>query len=337
MNSPNGPLGPRPHFLRALTCNQNADLTRTCTYEPPRAPPRHEAATARCGGPVAPILSSRRSPSTTSDPGFSVACDDSPNRPETMMSEQGIRNSLSQCPFQILQCDSDGLVGASSGFFFEHAGQLFLITNWHVLSGLNPSSKIALHPQGRTPQHIMVKFVTLEADGIYATTRAQPVEIHDANGPKWYEHPDFGSDCDLVALPLARPTSCPPDFHKPANKLSSERVPVIPGTTVFVIGYPLALSVGPGLPLWKSGYIASEPNYGVRIGGRLSPVGGLAGAPDLPAFFLDSQTRQGMSGSPVFAAYVGMWNTVDPYAPGSVLTQYPDDVTRRFAFLWDEV
>ena len=231
------------------------------------------------------------------------------------MSEQGIRNRLSQCPFQILQCDSEGLIGAGTGFFYEHDGQSFLITNWHIISGVSPSTKTAMHPQGRTPEHLQVKFFTIAADGIHASSIAQRVDIHDADGPKWYEHPDLGSDCDVVALPFARPTNCPPLFHTPANRLSPEKVPVMPGSTAFVVGYPLALSVGPGFPLLKSGYIASEPTFGVRIGGKLSPVGGMACVPDLPAFFLDSQTRQGMSGSPVFTVYTGIWNPLDPYAP----------------------
>ena len=225
------------------------------------------------------------------------------------MPEQGIRNPLSQCPFQILQCDSGGFIGAGTGFFYEHDGQSFLITNWHIISGISPSAKTAMHPEGRTPEYLQIKFVTIVDDDTYAASPvAQRVEIHDADGPKWYEHPDLGSDCDVVALPFERPASCHRHFHAPANRLSSERVPVEPGSTVFVVGYPLALSVGPGLPLLKSGYIASEPNLGVRIGGKLSPVGGLAGVPDLPAFFLDSQTRQGMSGSPVFTVYTGIWD-----------------------------
>ena len=231
------------------------------------------------------------------------------------MSEQGLRNPLSQCPFQILQCDSEGLIGAGTGFFYEHDGQCLLITNWHVITGRDPSQGTVLHRKARTPEHLQVKFVTIAPDGVHASPVAQRVEIHDADGPQWYEHPDLGSGCDVVALPFERPTNCPPHFHKPANRLSPERVPVEPGGTAFVVGFPLALSVGPGFPLLKSGYIASEPNYGVRVGGQLSPVGGLAGAPDLPAFFLDSQTRQGMSGSPVFTAYTGIWNPLDPYAP----------------------
>ena len=239
------------------------------------------------------------------------------------MTEQMIRSDLSWCPFQILQLDSEGLLGAGTGFFYEHEGQSFLITNWHVITGISPSEQTVIHPDGRTPDHFQVKFFTLKPDGIHTTTVAQRVEIHDADGPKWYEHPDLGSDCDVVALPLERPSSCPEGCHTPANRLSSARIPVRPGNTVFVVGYPLALSVGPGFPLLKSGYIASEPAFGVRVGGELAPVGGLSGVPDLPAFFLDSLTRSGMSGSPVFAHYTGIWNPHDPYTASDESGNFP--------------
>lgn len=246
------------------------------------------------------------------------------------MTEQTIRSEMSPCPFQILQLDSEGLLGAGTGFFYEHEGQSFLITNWHVITGISPSEKTAMNQHGRTPEHFQVKFFTLHPDGVHTATVAQQVEIHDADGPKWYEHPDLGSDCDVVALPLERPSSCPQSYHTPANRIYPKRIPVRPGNTVFVVGYPLALSVGPGFPLLKSGYIASEPTMGVRIGGELSLVGGLAGVPDLPAFFLDSQTRSGMSGSPVFAHYTGIWNSHDLYTASDESGNFP--LTDRTAF-----
>ena len=88
---------------------------------------------------------------------------------------------------------------------------------------------------------------------------------------------------------------------------------MVPGSTVFVIGFPRSLSVGFGLPLWKSGYIASEPHFNVTLGGRLSGYGGLKGGRRIPAFFIDTLTRAGMSGSPVFARYHGAWDMQHPY------------------------
>jgi len=39
----------------------------------------------------------------------------------------------------------------------------------------------------------------------------------------------------------------------------------------------------------------------------------MIGGHTLPAFFIDSLTREGMSGSPVFASHTGNWNIKDPY------------------------
>ena len=242
------------------------------------------------------------------------------------MPEHGIRNNLSLCPFQIVIDVGRGRRSFGTGFFYEHADEIMLITNWHVVTGRDPFTKAPLYPAVQFPEHIKAKFLVTLPDGTSATARAYRVDTYDASGPKWYEHPDLGSHCDLVALPLTRPEACPPRVHHPVNKVSSTRVPVIPGGTVFIIGFPEGISVSSGLPIWKSGYIASEPYYSVTVGGSVAEVGGLKGGRTLPAFFLDSQTRSGMSGSPVFAAYTGTWNTVDPYAPGSVLQQNPADV-----------
>ena len=129
----------------------------------------------------------------------------------------------------------------------------------------------------------------------------------------WFEHPDLGPSCDVVALPFERPTSCLDFMHKAANRVSKDNIPIELGCTLFVIGFPHAISVGFGLLLWKSGCIASEPPYHVRLAGQLHGYCGLAGGKNIPAFFVDSQTRSGMSGSPVLARFYGSWDQTDPY------------------------
>lgn len=131
--------------------------------------------------------------------------------------------------------------------------------------------------------------------------------------PVWLEHPEFGPDCDAIAIPLAKPDDEPAFMHTPVNRIGAIPIPVKPGQLAFIIGYPSALSTGFGLPIWKSGYIASEPHYPVTLDGKLAVNGGLEGGRQLPAFFIDSQTRKGMSGSPVFASYTGRWSMTDPY------------------------
>lgn len=235
------------------------------------------------------------------------------------MPERGIRSSYSQCPFEIQMYDQQGLLSTGTAFYYELAGEWFLVTNWHNFSGRHFLTGEPLTESGRFPTYIKAKLSKYTAGGSAHSptpfrTVAQRVEIYENYEPIWFEHPNLRHSCDVVALPMDRPPDCPPFMHNAANLISSLRIPVHPGCAVYIIGFPRSISVGFGLPLWKSGYIASEPHYDVTIDGSISDVGGLQGGTTLPAFFLDSLTREGMSGSPVFASYTGNWDSSDPYA-----------------------
>lgn len=229
------------------------------------------------------------------------------------MPEEGIRSTYSQCPFQILIYDEDGMVATGTAFFYELNGDWFMITNWHNLSGRNFTTNEHLSKSRSEPTYIKAKFATYVSPSDSFTTVAKRVEIYKDFQPLWLEHPELSSTCDIVALPMTRPSNCPPFMHNAANLINTERVPIEPGGIVFIIGFPRSISVHIGLPIWKSGYIASEPHYDITIGGQVAEIAGLQGGSKLPAFFVDSETREGMSGSPVFASYTGNWSLSDPY------------------------
>ncbi|EIU7179366.1 TPA: hypothetical protein N2C47_005262 [Pseudomonas aeruginosa] len=231
------------------------------------------------------------------------------------MPEKGIRNRYSQAPFQILMYDDQGMTSTGSAFFYEFNAELFLITNWHNVSGRHFLTKEPL--SGRFPVSIEIKLATyipheLGERYVY-TSVAHRLEVYKDCKPIWFEHPVHGELVDVIAIKISRPQDCAENFHVPVNNISRLKVPVMPGNTAFVIGFPSSISTGFGLPLWKSGFIASEPYYGITSGGRPSPIGGLTGGVELPAFFLDTQTRQGMSGAPVFCSFTGTWNVNNPY------------------------
>ena len=247
------------------------------------------------------------------------------------MPEQGIRSVYSQCPFDIEMCDDQGSISTGTAFVYETHGRQFLITNWHNVAGRDPFTGQPLQDRAvaRFPTFVKAKLAAianvpgLSHRGPYAFV-SQRIEIYEAYEPRWFEHPDLGRQCDIVAVPFDRPNDCPANLHKPVNRIDEVRIPVLPGGTVYIIGFPHGISVGPGFPIWKSGYIASEPYFDVSISGQRSEIGGLKGGIRLPAFFVDSQTRPGMSGSPVFASYTGSWDSSNPYAgldfdvPGSL-------------------
>lgn len=190
------------------------------------------------------------------------------------MPEKGIRSTYSQSPFQILMYDDQGLISSGSGFFYEYLDENYLITNWHNISGKHFLTKDPIGNNRRFPTYIKAKISSwVLSDGF--TTIGQRIEIYSNYQPLWFEHPIFGSECDVIAIPLEKPRSCPEFMHNAVNRISNIKIPVKPGCTAFVIGFPNAISSGFGLPIWKSGYIASEPYYDVIIGGEISEISGL--------------------------------------------------------------
>ena len=234
------------------------------------------------------------------------------------MPEQGIRSTYSQCPFKIDVygvADETKPLSTATAFYYCYDSEWFLITNWHVVTGRNFLTRKLLDSQGAEPSDIKANLQTWH-DVYPAVPAGKPLQetfkafwpvpysakLYENTEPQWFEHPKYSHLCDIVALPFPRPPLCPQFMHNAANLISKTKIPVEPGSTVFIVGFPHGISTGPGLPLHKSGYIASEPYYETIVDGTT-----------LPAFLLDSKTRQGMSGSPVFAQYFGKWDLNDPY------------------------
>lgn len=231
------------------------------------------------------------------------------------MQDQPLNDKYILCPFQIQMCDQQGGIGLGTAFFYERQGETFVITNWHNITGKHPFTGKPLHPE-RTPLYIRAKLpVVSEGPDLdnrkWVYLAAQRIEIEDKNGPSWFEHERLGSLCDCVAIPFKRPAAWPLAAHVPANKIAEKNIPIEPGLKVVVIGFPQGMSTGPGLPLTKTGFVSSMPGYDVKLGSEFSDVGGMKGGISLPAMFLDVHTIPGMSGSPVFGEYSGVWNPSD--------------------------
>jgi len=90
---------------------------------------------------------------------------------------------------------------------------------------------------------------------------------------------------------VALPIQVPPDAEVITySKDPGPEVALPPSSDVAIIGFPEGMSASGITPIWKSGSIASEPDL---------PIG------DEEFFWIDANTRQGMSGSPVIARRFG--------------------------------
>ena len=232
------------------------------------------------------------------------------------MQNQILQDNHVACPFQIQMCDHQGGISLGTAFLYEHEDETFIITNWHNVTGKHSLTGQPLHSEC-SPLHILAKWPVVDDSAVHpkgtkvAHFAAQRLEIENDDGPLWFEHPEYGSVCDAVAIPFQRPAEWPAVAHKAANKIDETRIPIDPGLKVVVIGFPQGMSTGPGLPVIKTGFLSSMPGYEVRLGGSFSNVGGMKDGVSVPVILLDVHTIPGMSGSPVFGEYTGFWNPHD--------------------------
>ena len=228
----------------------------------------------------------------------------------------GIKAKESTVPFllAVLAGDPDEESGIrahshATGFRVNLGGIDYLITNWHVVAGQNPFTGEDIS-KGYRPRNLVVMIArVVNSDGRFAFG-GEIYPLYDANdSPLWFEHPDLGCACDVVAFPFKMPSDAAQNMHPPANLLSRAQIPVRPGGEVFVVGYIDGYGVGNGFPIWRSGYLASEPDLDVIVGAKHPMDISFGGSGiELPAMFIDALTRHGMSGSPVFASFNGVWD-----------------------------
>lgn len=175
------------------------------------------------------------------------------------------------------------LSAGATCFFVQRNGKLFLITNWHVVSGRNFETKKHLHTSLGEPNNLLV---SLHKNQETIELEQFSIDLFDHDGkPRWYEHRTFNSDVDVVAIRVTLPNNLTAftveQFIEPFNDQTIPKVK----NDVFVIGYPFGLTVSQIFPIWKRASIASEPCIDVK---------------GLPIIYVDTATREGMSGSPVF-------------------------------------
>ncbi len=174
-------------------------------------------------------------------------------------------------------------VSKATGFIVQHTGMTFLVTNYHVASGIRPDT----YQQSHEADRVVVPML------FALTTEWLPVvfKLRDNGLPTWAEHPCYQSKFDAVAIPVdlgTRLTFGSYDYHPGAP------VAILPGSPVTIVGFPEGVT-GPGVSaIWKQGAIASEinwPHTERKVENEF--------------FFIDSNTRSGMSGSPVVVRQFG--------------------------------
>jgi Trypsin-like peptidase domain len=218
--------------------------------------------------------------------------------PDAAPAKPGIVDQLSASAFRLQTYRDERLLGTATGFFYRTPSTIFLVTNYHVLSGYNPLSGQPLHPQGALPNRVEFHLPTVSMDEAGDRTAFHyrsltPPLLEDDGSPRWIVHPTANETVDVAALDLGQEKVVKVwTINDACTSQDFDDFELRPGLDVFVIGFPLGLRVAKHLAIWKRGTIASEPMFDVE--GKL-------------IILIDTATRSGMSGAPVIAQITGMW------------------------------
>lgn len=191
---------------------------------------------------------------------------------------------------RILRNESE--IGSATGFLILKNKRDYLVTNRHVVLACSVD---------RNPTNIggwlCVNKISIfhnlhgHADQWFWVTE----DLYNAQGQtRWFEHPTLAGAADLVAIPLEHTENV--DFYDLDIDMRNADVAVAPADTVTIVGFPFGQSQNAGLPIWKTGTVASE--LSTNWSGR-------------PMFLVDTTSRQGMSGSPVYAIRSGAFRSND--------------------------
>ena len=189
-------------------------------------------------------------------------------------------------------------VSTGTGFIVNVEGVNLLITNYHVLSGRHPQTGHQLESCFAIPDRVLIPVLRNDTPNLSWYPIVQMLISFGKN--TWLEHPEFGHSFDVVALPIQIPSNC----IAPAYDISEQPdIALHLGSNVSIVGFPEGMSGSGITAIWKTGAIASEPELDIE---------------ENNFFWIDANTRRGMSGSPVIARRFG---TVQMRDGSNVVTQ----------------
>ena len=219
-----------------------------------------------------------------------------------------LRDSLSEVPFRIAMSYKDTQFAIGTAFTYLYEQQLYLVTNWHNVTGREPGTLRLKSKNAAIPDRLILEIPCTEKLDSKTRTIKWPEtvlllyedEADSPTKPVWYEHPQYGHKVDVVVIPINVPgeiTICSAND----STLNLNSVLLRPSLDVFILGFPRGMSGGAKFPVWKRGSIASEPEIDVD---------------ELPKILIDTATREGMSGSPVYLCQIGYFQSEEKYDTG---------------------
>jgi hypothetical protein len=183
-----------------------------------------------------------------------------------------------------------------TGFFFAATKSdgtpdtVFLVTNYHVVTGRPPLSKEA----GLGDQ---VQFLIHEDRADVAKVRHLQLPLYDTQHEPLWITSQSAPEADLVLLPIPPSAYAGVSLYVFTETHTHGDIKMRPTSGATLLGYPYGFAdTAHDLPVWKTGHVASEPSVDFD---------------NLPVFLVDVSAFPGMSGSPVLAVANGIYENED--------------------------
>jgi S1-C subfamily serine protease len=171
--------------------------------------------------------------------------------------------------------DAERPLTNASGFFFENADRLSLVTSRHVVID---------EPSSHRPDRIEIELHT-DADNLAASADFS-IPLYRDGKSVWREGKDAAGDVDVATIEIDRDTLPAGSLYRAFTPLHVDQsFEQEIGTTLLVVGFPLGFhDTLHHLPVARQAMIAST--FGLRFQGQ-------------GYFLTDARTHRGMSGAPV--------------------------------------
>ena len=208
-----------------------------------------------------------------------------------------IQENLNYVPFKIRMRYEETNLALGTAFIYRHKESTHLVTNWHNVAGRNPKTKDTLSDVGNVPDNIVMGIPIVQNPNEtpkmlqWKWKILNLYEDEDRTIPIWFQHPVYNENVDVVTIPMPGIDETAL-MHSKDSALGLDKIRLYPSLDVYVLGFPKGMSGGAHFPIWKRGTIATEPDINIE---------------NLPKLYIDTATREGMSGSPVYAQEVGYW------------------------------
>lgn len=198
-------------------------------------------------------------------------------------------HKCSTIPLYIEMFFNGNRLSTGTGFLTRINKEIYLLTNRHNVTGRDQNTEQPLHPSCGVPNEIKIFHHSRKVDEWIPKVQF----LYSKNEePLWIEHPIYQKRADFVALKIGEMEELKnSDIKLNVFDVSkSLNISLYPSETISVIGFPFGKTAGENekqyYPIWLNGFIASEISINYN---------------KLPIFLIDARTREGQSGSPVFA------------------------------------